>query len=277
MFEKKKKYGQNFLFDPKIPERMAESSDINGETGALEIGPGMGILTEALAKRAKKTVSVEIDKELIPILEKRFENYGNVKIINGDIMETDIRTLVREEFCDMPVRVCANLPYYITSPVIMALLESGCGFKSITVMIQKEVASRLCAHSGDSDYSAFTAAVSYYASVKKLFNVPRGCFKPIPNVDSSVIRMDIYDTPPVNVKSEKKLFEVIKAAFSARRKTLVNAMYSFYSGKITKEKLTEIAALVSDDPNVRGEDIDLPGFALIADAVYEYENGYVKT
>ena len=277
MFEKKKKYGQNFLFDPKIPERMAELSDIDGNTGALEIGPGMGILTEALAKRAKKTVSVEIDRELIPILEKRFETYGNVKIINKDIMETDIKKLVREEFDGMPVRVCANLPYYITSPVIMSLLESGCGFKSVTVMIQKEVASRLCAASGDSDYSAFTAAVSYYASVKKLFNVPRGCFKPIPNVDSAVIRMDLYDTPPVAVKSERKLFEIIKAAFSARRKTLLNSLFTYYSGSITKEKIQEITEKAGIDPNVRGEQLELTRFAVLADAVYEYENGYGKT
>ena len=272
MFEKKKRYGQNFLFDPKIPQRMVQMSDIDKNVCALEIGPGMGILTASLAESAYKVVSVEIDEELIPILKKRFEDSANVKIINADIMQTDIKKLAEEEFGGMPVKVCANLPYYITSPVIMALLESGFPFKSITVMVQKEVASRLCAKSGDSDYSAFTAAVSYYATVKKLFNVPRGCFNPKPNVDSTVIRMDLMGVPPVSVKSKEKLFEIIKASFSARRKTLVNSLFSFYSGGISKEKIQQMVDVISEDPNVRGEQLSLKEFALLADMVFDAQN-----
>ena len=222
----KKQYGQNFLTDASIPKRIAAESGVNEESGVLEIGPGLGILTEQLAAAARKVVAVEIDSDLIPKLEERFRGRPNVTIIEQDILKTDIPALLETHFSGMDVCVVANLPYYITTPILWKLIEGKYGFKSVTVMVQKEVADRLTAKAGSSAYGAMTATLSYYASVRKLFPVSAGHFTPRPKVDSAVVSIVPYETPPVSVRDESFLLEVIRAAFGMRRKTLVNCLSS---------------------------------------------------
>ena len=262
----KKQFGQNFLISEAVPRRIAESG---AAKGTLEIGPGIGTLTRELCERAEKVVAIEIDTTLIPILEKTLADFQNVKVINKDVMKVDLAALLEEEFAGFDeIAVCANLPYYITSPVLMKLLESKAPFKSITVMVQKEVAIRLAAEAGSETYGALTAAVSYYASVKKLFDVPAGCFMPKPKVDSAVVKLSLYEKPPVDC-NETTLFKVIKGAFAQRRKTLVNSL-STVIGHIPKAALAEIIVSCGYPETVRGETLDIHAYAKIANAIDGY-------
>lgn len=264
----KKQFGQNFLISEQVPRRIAEEG---AAKGTLEIGPGIGTLTRELCQNAEKVVAVEIDYTLLPILEKTLADLDNVKVINNDIMKVDLHTLIAEEFAGFDeIAVCANLPYYITSPVLMKLLEAKVPLKSITVMVQKEVATRLAAKAGSDTYGALTASVSYYASVKKLFDVPAGCFMPKPKVDSAVVKLSLYEKPPVEV-NEKTLFQVIRGAFAQRRKTLINSLSTVVS-HIPKAALAEIVVACGYPETVRGETLDLHGFAKLANAIDAYRN-----
>lgn len=267
-FKKKKQYGQNFLTNSAIPRRIAAESGIEANDGVIEIGPGFGILTRELSSVAYKVVAIEIDNELMEILPEKLANCNNVKVINADVLKTDINKLIKEEFDGKEVCVCANLPYYITTDIVMKLLEGEYGFKTITVMVQKEVAERFCSKAGTEGYGAITASISYYASVKRLFTVKAGSFDPKPKVDSAVIRFDVYKDPPVSPKNKELLFDVIKAAFSQRRKTLLNSLYSFFGNKITKQTLNEIVITAGFSETVRGEELDIFAFSKIADLIH---------
>ncbi len=269
-FTKKKALGQNFLTSDKIPIRIAEACGADKNCGVIEIGPGMGILTNQLALRAAKVVAIEIDNELIPYLEERFANTDNVRIINEDVLKCDIRKIITEDFNGLDCVVCANLPYYITTPIIMELLEGGYGFRSITVMIQKEVAERLTAPAGSPLYGAVTAAVSYYASVKKQFNVGAANFSPKPKVDSAVITITPYVDKPVKPENEKLFFRVLKGAFAMRRKTLVNSLASVIS-EVSKEDILK-AITVEHSATVRGEGLSVTQLSAISDRLNKIIN-----
>lgn len=219
--------GQNFLINPSVCPRMAEMGGAQYEWGVLEIGPGIGVLTAELAKRAKRVVAVELDDRLLPVLAETLAEYSNVEIVHGDVMKLDLNQIISEKFSDCAgVTVCANLPYYITSPVIMNLLESHLPVRAVTVMVQKEAAERICAAVGSRESGALTVAANYYSQPEILFKVSRGSFMPPPNVDSAVIRMTVRETPPFDVGNEKIFFGMIKAGFSQRRKTLSNSLTS---------------------------------------------------
>lgn len=221
-FSFSKSMGQNFLIDPTVCPRIAELGNARPGVGVLEIGTGFGVLTRELCARADKVVAIELDRSLEPVLAETLSDYDNYKIVWEDVLKVDLPALLAEEFAGMEVSVCANLPYYITSPVIMSLLEQRLPLRSITVMVQREAATRLCAKPGTRECGAVTLAVAYYSQPKLLFQVPRGCFYPSPNVDSSVIRLDLRETPPAPVEDEAFLFSVIRAAFTERRKVLAN-------------------------------------------------------
>ncbi|MBQ8320772.1 MAG: 16S rRNA (adenine(1518)-N(6)/adenine(1519)-N(6))-dimethyltransferase RsmA [Clostridia bacterium] len=259
----RKEFGQNFLTNRMIPEDIAESCADTSERMILEIGPGIGCLTQELALRYKKVVAVEIDRGLIPVLSRTLAEYDNITVINDDIMKIDLAALVAEYSEGMPVSVCANLPYYITTPILMRLLESGVKFSSITVMVQSEVASRLVAKEGTADYGAITAVLGYYGRVRKLFKVSAGCFVPAPKVDSAVVRIDLHDLPPFDIKDEKLFFNLIKAAFEMRRKTLLNAISAKLAG-YTKEQITAAILAIGKDEKVRGERLSTEDFAKLA-------------
>ena len=267
-FKKKKQYGQNFLTNVAIPRRIAAESGIGPEDCVIEIGPGFGILTRELSAIAHKVVAIEIDTELMDILPEKLADCSNVKIINADILKTDVAKLIKDEFNGRDVCVCANLPYYITTDIVMKLLEGNYGFKTITVMVQKEVAERFCAKAGTDGYGAITASISYYASVKRLFTVKAGSFDPKPKVDSAVIRFDLYKEPPVNPIDKQTFFNVIKAAFSQRRKTLLNSLFSVFGNSLSKEKLSEIISNAGLKETVRGEELSIFEFSSIADSIY---------
>ena len=272
-FVKKKKYGQNFLTSDRIPARIAAESGITSECGVIEIGPGLGVLTKQLLAVAKKVVAIEIDTELIPILTEKFADEENFRLINEDVLNVDLDKLIAEHFPDMPVCVCANLPYYITTPILMKLLEGKHGFRTITVMVQKEVAQRLCSQCGDSEYGAITASVNYYASVKRLFPVKAGSFSPPPKVDSAVIRFDLYDTPPVTPVDENTFFAVIRAAFAQRRKTLLNALCTAFSDRLSRDELAAIITEAGLTQDVRGEKTDNKTLCFISDKIFFNING----
>ena len=219
-----KALGQNFIINPSVCPRIAEEGGARSGVGVLEVGAGIGVLTAELAKRADKVVCIELDTRLLPVLDETLGEFDNVKIINGDILKVNLPEILKEEFGNMPVIVCANLPYYITSPVIMLLLESRLKIESVTVMVQKEAAARLCAEVGSRDSGAVTVAVNFYAQAQKMFDVSRGSFMPSPNVDSAVIRLDIRDNPPIKVSDEKFFFRMVKSAFAQRRKTAANGI-----------------------------------------------------
>lgn len=258
----KKGLGQNFIVNPTVCPRMAESCGADKESGLLEVGCGIGTLTRELSRVAAKVVCVEIDESLFPILEETLGDLDNVEVKRGDILKTDIKKLISESFGDMPVYVCANLPYYITSPVMMKLLEEG-GFKGLTLMVQKEFASRLIAGAGSADYGALTAAAAYRAKAEKLFDVSAGSFLPRPKVDSAVIRLTPYETPPVKPKDEGLYFVVVRAALAQRRKMLSNAL-SALCGKETAAKALSRAGI---PPTARGETLTVERFAALADAI----------
>ncbi len=263
-----KGFGQNFLVSPEIPMRIADECGADQSCGIIEVGPGIGTLTCELAQVAKKVVSVEIDTGLIPVLNETLSDLDNVKIINQDILKTDLKGLIRTEFDGMDICVCANLPYYITTPILMFFIESGIEFKSITVMVQKEVAIRLCSKPKDPDYGAITAAIARYGNARKLFNVPAGCFMPAPKVESAVLQIIPHNEKPYTVKSEEMLTKVIRAAFSQRRKTLVNTLSGSFQ-KVGKEQLREIVLSCGFYETVRGEELGIKEFALLADRLTE--------
>ena len=263
-----KKFGQNFLINPAVPERIAAECGAAPEDAVLEIGPGIGTMTQYLCEDYKKVVAVEIDRALIPVLAETLADYDNVTVINDDIMKLDLPALWAEHFSGMRVTVCANLPYYITTPILMLLLESRLPIDHITVMIQKEVAGRLCAPAGDAEYGAVTAAVNYYAHVERLFSVSAGNFLPAPKVDSAVVRMDLYREPPVSCRDEAFFFRVIRAAFGQRRKTLSNAL-SAGLGDFTKDEILAGIRAAGFAETIRGEKLSVADFALLADALLD--------
>ena len=260
----RKEFGQNFLTNRMIPEDIADMCADDADRLIIEIGPGIGCLTKELALRYKRVVAVEIDKGLIPVLDKTLAEFDNVTVINADIMETDIQALVDEYSDGMPVSVCANLPYYITTPILMRLLESGVKFSTITVMVQNEVAARLSAAPGKSDYGAITAVLGYYGTARRLFKVSAGCFVPAPKVDSAVVRIDLYREPKYAPKDEHLFRELIKAAFEMRRKTLVNAINAKFP-HIEKGRIVEALKLLSLDENIRGERLSTEDFVKLSD------------
>ena len=237
-FHFSKSMGQNFLIDPAIPYEIAESSRANEQNGVLEIGPGIGALSHELCERAGRVVSVELDKTLLPILEETMARFDNFEVVSADILKTDIPALVKEKFAGLTPIVCANLPYNITTPAITALIESKC-FESITVLVQKEVAERLCAAPGTSAYGAFSVFMQYYTEPEYLFAVPRECFEPQPKVTSAVLRAVVRREPPVEVEDEKFFFRVVYAAFALRRKKLVNSLMTAFGSQLTKEQVTQ--------------------------------------
>lgn len=266
-FSFSKALGQNFIVNPSVCPKMAELCGADKECGVLEVGPGIGVLTNELCKVAKKVVAVELDKRLPDILKKTLSDYDNVKIISGDIMEIDLHKLIAEEFEGMDVVVCANLPYYITSPVIMKLLEERLPIKALTVMVQKEAADRLCAQMGTRAAGAVTAAVRYYSEPKLLFKVSAGSFMPAPKVDSAVIRLDVHNGHNLDVKDEKLYFRVVRGAFSQRRKTVSNSLSSVLS--IEKAKVNEALEKSGVNPMARPEQLTLEDFASLANAITE--------
>ena len=266
-----KEFGQNFLTNRIIPEDIADNCADTSERMVLEIGPGIGCLTQELAMRFKKVVAVEIDRGLIPVLNKTLAEYNNITIINEDVMKVDLAALVAEHSEGMPVSVCANLPYYITTPILMYLLESGVKFSTITVMVQNEVAARLAAKPGSSDYGAITAVLGYYGTVRKLFKVSAGCFIPAPKVDSAVVRIDLYDKCPYTIKDEKLFWNCIRAAFEMRRKTLENALVAKLGG-FTKEQVADAISLCGFDPKIRGERLSTEEFVNLSNVLYDIKN-----
>lgn len=260
-FHFSKALGQNFLINPSVCPRMAALSGAADCAGAVEVGPGIGVLTWELSQVAKKVVSIELDKRLVPVLDETLADCDNVKILNADVMKLDLRRMIEEEFPGGEVAVCANLPYYITSPVIMRLLEERLPVTSITVMVQKEAAERLCAHPGERACGAVSAAVWYYAEPDILFQVSRGSFMPAPNVDSAVIRLRIRKTPPVEVANEPFFFRVVRAAFAQRRKTAVNSI----ANTLGRSKQAVAAAFdaAGVPQNARAEALTLEDFAAL--------------
>ena len=264
-FSFSKALGQNFLVNPSVCPKMAQACGADENTGVIEIGAGIGVLTKELAKRAKKVVSVELDTRLLPVLDETLSEFDNVEIVNADIMKLDLQKLIEEKFSSMKVVVCANLPYYITSPVITMLLESKIPIESVTVMIQKEVADRLTAPVGSRDSGAVTVCVNYFSTPEKLFDVKRGSFMPMPKVDSAVIRLDIRKEPAVPVDDEKKFFRLVKAAFSMRRKTALN---SISAGLGVPKPTVEQALLHAGlELTVRAENLTLVDFANLSNYI----------
>lgn len=260
-----KSLGQNFLINPSVCPRMAEFSGADSGVGVIEIGPGIGVLTNELCQLADKVVAVELDKRLLPVLEETLGEYDNLKVVNADVLELDLHKLIEEEFGGMEVVVCANLPYYITSPVIMKLLEDKLPIKAITVMVQKEAAQRICAEVGSRQSGAVTVSVNFYAKPELLFGVSAGSFMPAPKVDSAVIRLDVLSNPPVEVENEEKFFAVVKAAFSQRRKILANSLSSGLS--LSKAEVFEILQECGIPENIRAEKLSLQNFADIANCL----------
>lgn len=264
-FSFQKKYGQNFLIDTHVLDKIIRAAEITADDFVLEIGPGIGTMTQYLAEAAGEVAVVEIDDKLIPILEETLKEYENVTIIHGDILKVDIEALTREKNQGMPVKVVANLPYYITTPIIMGLLEGGVPVDSITVMVQKEVADRMKVGPGTKDYGALSLAVQYYARPEIVANVPPNCFIPRPKVGSAVIRLTRHQTPPVQVRDEEFLFRVIRASFNQRRKTLVNSLNNSPELQLTKEQITLALEQMELPAAVRGETLTLAQFARLAE------------
>ena len=267
----RKEFGQNFLTDRSVVEDIADACCDDENSTILEIGPGMGTLTYELALRHKAVVALEIDRGLIPVLDYTLGEFDNVTVHNEDVMQADLEALLAPAFESGPVSVCANLPYYITSPILMKLLECGLPFDYITVMIQKEVADRLCSPAGGKDYGAITAVLSYYGEAEKLFVVPADKFIPAPKVDSAVIRIRLYKERPYHPKNEALMFRTIKAAFAQRRKTLSNALSAGFS-ELTKEQINDIIAACGHEPTVRGERLGIAQFVELSDKIGEALN-----
>jgi len=264
-FHFSKAKGQNFLIAPWVPERIAEDSGVDETAGVLEIGPGIGPLTQQLALRAKKVCAVELDERLAPILQQTVGEFENLEILWGDILKQDIPALVKEKFAGLRPMACANLPYYITSPILTALLEAEC-FDAVTVMVQKEVAQRIAAKPGTADYSAFTIFCQYYAEPELLFDVPAGCFLPQPKVTSAVITLRTRKTLLWQIDNKEIFFRTVRASFAMRRKTLQNGLASGFP-ELGKAGAGEVIAACGFAPSVRGETLDIAGFAAIANEI----------
>ncbi len=260
-FSFQKKYGQNFLIDENIVEKIVRQAGVTEDDFVLEIGPGIGTMTQILCENAREVTAVEIDDKLIPILEDTLEYYDNVTVINEDILKVDIAKLAQEKNGGRPIKVVANLPYYITTPIIMGLFESHVPLDSITVMVQKEVADRMQVGPGTKDYGALSLAVQYYAKPKVVLNVPASCFMPRPNVDSAVIKLERYENPPVKADDEKLMFKLIRASFNQRRKTMTNSICKNPQLNISKEALLAALEECRLSPTVRGEALTLEQFA----------------
>ena len=264
-FNFQKKFGQNFLIDSNILDKIIGSAEITKEDCVLEIGPGIGTMTQYLAEEAREVIAVEIDKNLIPILEDTLSAYDNVSIINEDILKVDINQIVQERNGGKPIKVVANLPYYITTPIIMALFESHVPLQSVTIMVQKEVADRMQVGPGTKDYGALSLAVQYYAKPEIITRVPAACFMPRPNVDSTVIRLSRYENPRVQVTDEKYLFAVIRASFNQRRKTLANGLSNAGNLGVNRKMVEETLEEMGLSAMVRGEALTLEQFAELSD------------
>lgn len=261
-----KALGQNFIIDADVCPEMAAQLSADDKTGVLEIGPGIGVLTKELCRTAGKVVTIELDKRLFPVLRETLEEFKNLEIVEGDALKLDLNALIREKFDSMnSVKVCANLPYYITSPVIMTLLESRLPIDEIVVMVQKEAAERLCAEIGSRDSGAVTVAVNYYAEAEMLFEVPKNCFYPAPKVDSAVMRLTLRKNPPVDVADEKHFFAIVKAAFAQRRKTAVNCLSGGLG--IPKEKTAEALQMLGIDERARAESFSMEDFARLSEII----------
>ena len=268
-FTFQKKFGQNFLIDTHVLDKIIRAADIGKEDMVLEIGPGIGTMTQYLAEAAGKVIAVEIDKNLIPILSDTLSGYENVQIINEDVLKLDIQRLVEEENAGRPIKVVANLPYYITTPIIMGLFESHVPLHSVTVMVQKEVADRMQTGPGNKDYGALSLAVQYYAEPYIVANVPPNCFMPRPKVGSAVIRLTRHEKPPVE-EDERLLFDIIRASFNQRRKTLANGLNNSDRLDIPKEAITEAIQQLGKGPSVRGETLTLEEFAKLSNSLWQY-------
>ncbi len=270
-FNFQKKFGQNFLIDANILENIILAAEVTNDDCVLEIGPGIGTMTQYLCENAREVVAVEIDKKLIPILqEDTLFSYNNITIINEDILKVDINAIVQEKNSGKPIKVVANLPYYITTPIIMGLFESHVPLESITIMVQKEVAERMQVGPGTKDYGALSLAVQYYAEPKIMMTVPASCFMPRPNVDSAVIKLTRHEKPPVQVKDEKLLFDIIRAAFNQRRKTLVNSLNNASGLNLNKESVLAALEAMELPATIRGEALTLSQFAVLADIVKKW-------
>ena len=268
-FAFQKKFGQNFLIDPHVLDKIIGAAGVTKEDMVLEIGPGIGTMTQYLAEAAREVVAVEIDNNLIPILKETLAEYDNVTVINEDILKVDIKTLAEEHNGGRPIKVVANLPYYITTPIIMGLFESNVPIDNITVMVQKEVADRMQVGPGSKDYGALSLAVQYYAEPYIVANVPPNCFMPRPKVGSAVIRLERYEEPPVKVKDEKLMFRIIRASFNQRRKTLANGLKNSAELDYTKEEIEAAIEALGRGASIRGEALTLEEFAKLADFLYD--------
>lgn len=271
-FSFKKSLGQNFLIDTNILRRIVDFADLNAHSGAIEIGPGIGALTEQLARRSQRVVAYEIDQRLLPILEDTLSPYSNKKIIHQDVLKADVAEMIKEEFAGIDdIMVVANLPYYVTTPIIMKLLEEKLPIRGLVVMLQKEVASRISAKPGSKDYGSLSIAIQYYTTAEMVMVVPKTVFVPKPNVDSAIIRLTLREKPAVQVKDEKFLFQVSRASFAQRRKTLLNNLTSqLPSGKEKKEQILAGLEKTGIDPGRRGETLSIEEFARLSDALYPY-------
>ena len=275
-FSFQKKFGQNFLIDTHVLDKIIRSAEITKDDFVLEIGPGIGTMTQYLACAAREVVAVEIDKALIPILEDTLSSYDNVTVINEDVLKLDIVKLAQERNGGKPIKVVANLPYYITTPIIMGLFESHVPVQSITVMVQKEVADRMQVGPGTKDYGALSLAVQYYAKPYIAANVPPNCFMPRPKVESAVIRLECHEEPPVQVKDEKLMFRIIRASFNQRRKTLANGLKNSPEISLSREGIEQAIAELGKGASVRGEALNLEEFAILSNIVgrlQQEENG----
>lgn len=266
-FNFQKKFGQNFLIDTHVLDKIIRAAEITKDDFVLEIGPGIGTMTQYLAQAAREVVAVEIDKALIPILQDTLSGFPNAEVIHDDILKVDIAGLAEQRNGGRPIKVVANLPYYITTPIIMSLFESQVPLASVTVMVQKEVAERMQAGPGSKDYGALSLAVQYYAEPYIAANVPPNCFMPRPNVGSAVIRLTRHEVPPVQVDNEKLMFQIIRASFNQRRKTLVNGLNNSPEITITKEQITEAVESLGKGAGVRGEALTLEEFAGLANKI----------
>ena len=268
-FSFKKNFGQNFLVDERVLDKIVSAADINEKDLVIEVGPGIGTLTQAMAKKAGKVISVEIDKTLVPILGELLEDYNNIEIINEDILKVDINEII-ENHKGMNVKMAANLPYNITTPIIMGILEKHIPMDSLTVMIQKEVAYRMNAKPSTKDYGSLSLVTQYYCEPYLVANVPQNCFMPRPNVDSAVIKLSILKEPRIKVKNEKFMFDFIKAGFSQRRKTLVNCIFSSGLVTLNKEEIGKVLNELGYDERVRGESLTLEDYGKISDKMLEF-------
>ena len=269
-FQFSKSKGQNFLIDPSVPDRIAASA-CDGASCVLEIGPGVGSLTSRLCQASPQVVAIEKDRSLEPLLRETMAGFDNLRVVYDDALKLDLRGLTAREFPGQPVIVCANLPYYITTPIITALLEARC-FQSLTLMVQKEVAQRICADAGTGDYGAFSVFCRFYAQPRTLFLVPPDCFMPRPKVTSAVIRLDCRSEPPCPIRDESWFFRVVRASFNQRRKTLVNGLATGFP-QLSKAELTDLVTGCGYPADIRGEKLDLAGFAQVANAIYDRVQG----